>query len=492
MLFPTITFAIFFAIVFALHWTLPERSLARKVVLLLASLFFYAWWSWKFALMLLASAALNHGAALLIDRSSSPAARRRLLVLAITLNLLVLAFFKYAGFLFMGVLHPLAFPICRHFGAVEALFDFEMTVLPFIETIILPIGISFYTFQAIAYVADVASGKSRPAASLLDFANYLAFFPKLCAGPIVRASDLVPQMELLPARSAPIDTGRAATLVLGGLFKKIVIANWIAGHLADPVFTDPGAYGAIDALLGVYGYALQIYCDFSAYSDMAIGCALLLGFHFPDNFNAPYLSSSLQDFWRRWHISLSSWLRDYLYFPLGGSRCPAWKTCRNLILTMLLGGLWHGAGWSYILWGAIHGVGQVLERPFNRKRPKDAPPPPRALTFLRWLVTLHVVTFAWIFFRAGAADAEGLATVRQILLALTRWGTASTLFTPLALIIFALAFLLQFLDADHPRRLWTLFNRLPPILQGLLAAVLITLILGLGPAGVAPFIYFQF
>ena len=492
MQFPTAIFACFFALVLGLHWTLPERGALRKWVLLAASFTFYAWWSWKFALLTLASAALNHGAALLIASAADSKRRRRLLVAAVAANLLLLAFFKYSGFLFTQVFHPLAVLCCRPFGAVEGLLDFEMdSALPFIENIVLPIGISFYTFQAIAYVADVASGKSRPAASLLDFANYLAFFPKLCAGPIVRPGDLIPQMETLPSRKTEIDTGRAATLILGGLFKKVVVANWISQHLADPVFTNPDAYGAVDALLGVYGYTIQIYCDFSAYSDIAIGIALLLGFTFPVNFNAPYISTSFQEFWRRWHITLSSWLRDYLYIPLGGSRCAKWKVHRNLMLTMLLGGLWHGAGWSYILWGAIHGLAQVIERPFNKKRPADAPPRPVAVSILRGLITFHVVAFAWIFFRAGAIDAEGLTTVRNILAAFGRL-SAPTLLSSLAVGMLLLGFALQLLDGETPRRLWNAFNRLPPVVQGLLAALVLTVVLGLGPAGVAPFIYFQF
>ena len=492
MLFPTLAFALFFGVVLVLHWTLPERGLPRKCALLAASIFFYAWWSWKFALFTLASAAFNHGAARMIAATQDARRRKSVLVAAIAANLILLAFFKYAGFLFMQGFHPLAVICCRQFGAVESLLDFEDQILPFIESIVLPIGISFYTFQAIAYVADVASGKFRPAASLLDFTNYLLFFPKLCAGPIVRPGDLIPQMETLPSRETQIDTGRAATLILGGLFKKVVVANWLSQHLANPVFTDPESFGTVDALLGVYGYTIQIYCDFSAYSDIAIGVALLLGFTFPENFRAPYISTSLQEFWRRWHITLSSWLRDYLYIPLGGSRCAKWKIHRNLMLTMLLGGLWHGAGWSYILWGAIHGLGQVLERPFNKKRPPDAPPRNRAVLILRGIITFHVVAFAWIFFRAGAIDAEGLTTVRRLLAAIGHCGTKATLLTPLAIVFLLLGFALQLLDGETPRRLWNAFNRLPPLVQGLLAAILLAVVMGLGPAGVAPFIYFQF
>ena len=219
---------------------------------------------------------------------------------------------------------------------------------------------------------------------------------------------------------------------------------------------------------------------------------MLLGFTFPENFRAPYISTSLQEFWRRWHITLSSWLRDYLYIPLGGSRCAKWKIYRNLMLTMLLGGLWHGAGWSYILWGAIHGLGQVIERPFNKKRPPDAPPRKRAIILLRGIITFHVVAFAWIFFRAGAIDAEGLKTVREVLAAIGHWNIPATLLTPLAIIFLLLGFALQLLDGETPRRLWNAFNKLPPLVQGLLAAVILTIVFGFGPAGVAPFIYFQF
>ncbi|MDX9793610.1 MAG: MBOAT family O-acyltransferase, partial [Kiritimatiellia bacterium] len=334
----------------------------RKGVLLGASLFFYGYWSWKFALMLLASAVLNHAAARWIDRTAEPHARRRGVAVAVVANLLVLGIFKYTGFLFTKLLVPLAVPLCARLGTTEQLITLQEQVLPVIEKIVLPVGISFYTFQALSYVADVYWRKTPVAASVLDFANYLAFFPQLVAGPIVRAADLLPQMGRFPDRSVRLDTGRAATLILGGLFKKMVVANWLAQHLADPVFAMPEAYGAADLLLGVYAYALQIYCDFSAYSDIAIGCALLLGFHFPINFHAPYFAVTLQEFWRRWHISLSSWLRDYLYIPLGGSRGSAARTRVNLLLTFLLGGLWHGAGWTFVLWGAFHGLYLSLER----------------------------------------------------------------------------------------------------------------------------------
>lgn len=497
-LFPTIAFTIFFSIVFAIYWSLPEKSTFRKLALLAASVFFYGCWNWSFALMMLASAAINHDAATLIDRSSDVRKRKSILIWTIAINLAALAFFKYTSFIVSQCLHPLALPIAEHFGVSEQYYEYlEDRVFPFTSEIVLPVGISFYTFMAISYVVDVFKGKMKPATSLLDFANYLSFFPKLAAGPIARASDLLPQMENLPSRDTSINTGRAATLILGGLFKKMVVANWLSENLVNNFFSNPDKFGTVDAFLGVYGYAIQIYCDFSAYSDIATGCALLLGFTFPENFRAPYFATSFQDFWRRWHISLSSWLRDYLYIPLGGSRCANWKIYRNLMLTMLLGGLWHGAGWVFIIWGAIHGLVQVIERPFNKKKPKEAVAAApifdsKYIAFLRGLITFNIIAFAWIFFRAGSNDVEGLTTVKNIFSAFTRATTPTTLFSLTAIVMLVLGFALQLLDGDTPKRVWAFFNKLHPVLQGVIVALLLTVIAGLGPAGVPTFIYFQF
>ena len=491
MLFPTTVFAIYFLCVFAGHWTLLGRPRARKVWLLAASLVFYGYWRWEFALMLLASACLNHRLAVAIDAARDGHARRRVMVAAAVFNLGLLAFFKYTGFLLKQVFTPLAVPLCRWAGATDHLIAFQESVLPFVDRIILPVGISFYTFQALSYVVDVYWRKTAVARSTLDFANYLAFFPQLVAGPIVRASDLLPQMAAFPGRGTRIDTGRAAILIMGGLFKKMVIANWLAEHLADPVFAQPEAYASgADLLLGVYAYAVQIYCDFSAYSDIAIGCALLMGFHFPVNFNAPYFSRTLQEFWRGWHISLSSWLRDYLYIPLGGSRTGAARTRVNLLLTFLLGGLWHGAAWTFVLWGAFHGLYLSLERIVRRgiglpEKPSPAAFGLRALPGQVW--TFHVVCFSWLLFRATDLSACG-----EMLRGLCRWEGAATLWTPRALVVLGVGFALQALDGDRARGVWRRFNALPVFWQGAIAALTLTIILALSPEGVAPFIYFQF
>ena len=490
MLFPTTVFALFFALVFTAHWGLVSFPRLRKAVLLSASLFFYGYWSWKFACMLLLSAMLNHAAAVRIDAAKVHQTRWRWVAWTVSANLLILVIFKYTDFLWTRLCVPLAIPLCTAFGTTEQLLTLQENILPFIERIVLPVGISFYTFQALSYVVDVYWRKTPVANSVWDFANYLAFFPQLVAGPIVRAADLLPQMSKFPDWSVRIDTGRAATLILGGLFKKMVIANWLSENLADPVFAMPENYSGLDVLLGVYAYALQIYCDFSAYSDIAIGCALLMGFHFPINFHAPYFAVTLQEFWRRWHISLSSWLRDYLYIPLGGSRCGTWRMRFNLFLTFLLGGLWHGAGWTFVLWGAYHGAYLSLERLVRiglglPEKPSEHTPWGLALLGRIWI--FQVVCFSWILFRS-----QNLIIVGDLLRNLTHWEQPNELFSITALGVLGVGFSTQFLDGLRLRRVWDRINGWPICIQGAVAAIVLTIILGIGPKGVAPFIYFQF
>jgi alginate O-acetyltransferase complex protein AlgI len=499
MLFPTTVFAVFFFLVFNLHWALAGFPRARKGVLLAASLFFYGFWSWKFALMLLGSALVNHAAArrmeALADADGSERRRRRLLVGIVALNLGLLGFFKYTGFLFADVLFPLLRPLCVWIGpeAVWGLVRAQEELYPWLSRIVLPVGISFFTFQALSYVVDVYRRRTPPARSWIDFANYLAFFPQLVAGPIVRAANLVPQMERMPGRAEPIEAGRAVFLILIGLFKKIVVANWLASRLADPVFGWPEIHSGPDILMAVYAYAVQIYCDFSAYSDIAIGTALLLGFRFPANFNAPYAATTLQDFWRRWHISLSSWLRDYLYIPLGGSRGGEGRTYANLFLTFLLGGLWHGAAWTFLLWGAFHGLYLALERKVRGwlgVEERGTAPAHWGLVWLGRIWIFHVVCFSWILFRGGSLETagallQGIGAWRSAVPEVTLWGA-----WPVAMVAIGLA--TQLFDGD---RLWRLARRLsggPAWVLGAVAAVVLTIILALGPEGVAPFIYFQF
>ena len=319
MLFPTLVFGVFFLFVYFTAWSLDRENGRRKLFLLLASWFFYAQWDWRFVALLIASAVLNWGVGALIARQ--PGAKKAWLVgLGVAANLLILGFFKYYGF------------FIEQAGDLLMRFGWERD-LPLLQ-IVLPVGISFFTFQGISYVVDVHRGKTPPAKNLLDVMLLMSFFPHLVAGPIVRASDLLPQFDRAPRLTREMAT-YGLLLIVWGLFKKTVIASELSIRLVDPVFFDPSAYSGFDIAAATYGYAVQIYCDFSAYSDMAIGLAALLGYSFPRNFDQPYRASSLQSFWRRWHISLSSWLRDYLYVPLGGGRKGLASSCVNVFITML-------------------------------------------------------------------------------------------------------------------------------------------------------------
>jgi D-alanyl-lipoteichoic acid acyltransferase DltB (MBOAT superfamily) len=329
---------------------------------------------------------------------------------------------------------------------------------------------------------DVYRGKCAPARSLLDVMLLMSFFPHLVAGPIVRASDLLPQF----AQSPKLDRRMASEgfmMVAWGLFKKTVIASELTA-LVDPVFFDPASHGAVDLAAATYGYAAQIYCDFSAYSDIAIGVAALLGYRFPRNFDQPYRSTSLQEFWRRWHISLSSWLRDYLFIPLGGSRGGLLMTCRNVLITMLLGGLWHGASLKFLAWGGLHGVGLATERVWRETKPKSWAPWP---AWLGLIVTFHLVCLGWILFRA---DSFGSAV--EVLKGLLRWGHPVEVLTPFLLVLTVFGIAIHFLP---PRALESMaggLKRLPSPMAGAALAGAVLVVEALRPEGVAPFIYFQF
>lgn len=468
MLFPTLAFGVFFLFVYFTAWSLDRENGKRKLFLLLASWFFYAQWDWRFVGLLIASAILNWGAAALIARNRERGRRTGWLVgLGVAANLLILGFFKYYGF------------FVEQAGELLAQFGWERD-LPLLQ-IVLPVGISFFTFQGISYVVDVQRGKTPPANSLLDVMLLMSFFPHLVAGPIVRASDLLPQFERTPRLTRVMAT-HGLLLIAWGLFKKTVIASELSVNLVDPVFFDPTAYGAVDIAAAVYGYAVQIYCDFSAYSDMAIGLAALLGYSFPRNFDQPYRASSMQQFWRRWHISLSSWLRDYLYVPLGGGRKGLLASCVNVFITMVLGGLWHGAALTFLAWGALHGGVQVIERLF-RAALKDRKVVP---TVIGVLVTFHIVCLGWILFRAESFD-----LALQMLEGLGRIGPVVVL-TPLLLTLIVGGLAMHWLP---PRAVEGMAERLktaPSLTLGLLIGAAILLVEAVRPEGVAPFIYFQF
>ncbi|SNT08130.1 D-alanyl-lipoteichoic acid acyltransferase DltB, MBOAT superfamily [Sphingomonas laterariae] len=471
MLFPTLTFGLFFLAVYALTWAVRGSNEWRKILLLLASWVFYGAWDWRFVALLIFSAVLNWGTAALIARTDEEweAGRRKaLLVFGVAANLAILGFFKYYDF------------FLEQLGVLLHQFGFERD-MPLLE-IILPVGVSFFTFQGMSYLIDVARRKVPPA-SLLDMTLLMSFFPHLVAGPIVRASDLIPQFRQTPR----LERGMVAMgllLIVWGLFKKAVVASELSVNLVDPIFFDPSAHSSLDLVIAAYGYAVQIYCDFSAYSDMAIGLAALLGYRFPFNFNQPYRARSLQDFWRRWHISLSSWLRDYLYISLGGSRGGVWKACRNILLTMLLGGFWHGAKWTFLIWGGLHGIVQVMETLWRKFRPQHWPLMPAAIAIF---ITFHIVTLGWIFFRAETFDGA-IAFLGGI--GRGDWG--ATIATPLMIGLILFGMMIHFTPPTLAQGIALRLRSVPALLLGLGTGAVILIIDAMRFEGVAPFIYYQF
>ena len=346
MTFNSFTFGIFFVAVF-LATRLPLSWTTRKWILLLSSYVFYGAWNPLFVLLLWFSTLIDWCAANAIVRTTSQRMRDLLLGVSLLSNLGLLAYFKYGTWILDNVVE--VFQLAGY--SVDAT----------VPSIILPVGISFYTFQTLSYTIDIYRGVQKPASSLLDFALYVTFFPQLVAGPIVRADEFLPQCES-ETRAAPLEISWGLVLLLIGLFEKVVLADGMLAPMVEIIYGRTGAVGLAEAWTGAVAFAGQIFCDFAGYSHCAIGTALCLGFALPDNFHCPYAAEGFSDFWRRWHISLSTWLRDYVYIPLGGNRSGTWLTWRNLMVTMVLGGLWHGAAWTFLAWGALHGALLIIER----------------------------------------------------------------------------------------------------------------------------------
>ncbi|MEP7224730.1 MAG: MBOAT family protein [Actinomycetota bacterium] len=472
MLFPTATFAIFFLVVLPLSWLLMPRGERWRPFMIVASFVFYAAWDWRFCLLLAFSIVWNHVLAIALHRRRDERARKWLLAGALTGNLTLLGYFKYYDFFITSTNNLFAF------GGVDVPLE--------ARSVILPVGISFFTFMGIAYVVDVYRRDFEPV-GFGTFAAYLSFFPHLVAGPIVRPGELIPQF-VRPRDPRYVDTSRAFFLIGTGLFMKVVVANFLAANIVDEVFGAPNQHSSLEVLVGVYAYAVQIYADFFGYTNMAIGIALLLGFTFPQNFDAPYSATSISDFWRRWHMTLSRWLRDYLYIPLGGNRGGKLLTYRNLMLTMLIGGLWHGAGWTFVAWGAIHGTALVTER-WWRERPGFVErPPTRARRARHRFVTFQVVCFAWIFFRSDSFPDAWDLIVRLF----TAWGEPSPLVSGGVLAAIAVGIGSQYLPRRFPLMIMARFSRLPVPAQAAVLSLALLVTHAMGPEGVAPFIYFQF
>lgn len=481
VLFVAREFAVFFLIVLPIAWLLRQRPVAWKMFMLAASLFFYGWWrhgannadwsflgtSWvpRYACYLLIFALVNY----LLGNLADTAAAKFAVVAACVFDLGALFYFKYFVW------------------TASTLNSMVGTNLQ-LDTIILPIGVSFIAFQGLGYVIDVSRGTTAPV-DMLDFFTYLFFFPHVVAGPLVRVTEFVPQLH---RRADPrhVEATRAFTLIASGFVKKVIISWLIADWIVKPVFANPKGYGALDNIVAMYGFAIQIYCDFSGYTDIAIGLALLLGIQFPQNFNRPYRALSIQDFWRRWHMTLSRWLRDYLYIGLGGNRRGETRMYVNLFLTMLIGGLWHGADWTFVIWGAIHGGALVIERFLTGARPVPAGPG----AVVRWFITFNVVCFGWVFFNAGLTGG-GFSVAKDVLTQMvTGWGTPSRLVNGGVLLLIAVVLASQFVPEGLGRRLVRDLSAANPLTQTALIGVGLgaTMIACYHWGSTADFIYFSF
>jgi alginate O-acetyltransferase complex protein AlgI len=466
-------FFLFFLLIFALYWLLPWRRL-RVFLLLAASFYFYASWNKWLALLICVSTLLDYLLALGIERSTLNWLRKLLLSVSLFANLGLLCYFKYANFFLLSLNDALKM------AGMSAWFR-PLHVL-------LPVGISFYTFEAINYMVDVYRKRMKAERNLGDFMLFILFFPHLIAGPIVRARDFLPQIKR-PKRWSWARMYLGTGYFLMGLVKKLAIADRMAEYV-DPVFADPTTYRGSAIVFAAIAYSVQIYCDFSGYTDMALGTAHMLGYKLALNFNMPYLAVNISDFWRRWHISLSNWLRDYLFIPLGGSRGARWQTARNLLITMTLGGLWHGASWTFVFWGVLHGSLLVVHRAF-RDFTKYHPRLDRSLqsvagTFSRALLTFTCVAVGWVFFRATT-----FGTAFTLLHRVLVWHSGQG--TPIPLL--NLRWTLLALFVGHGIAYWVPWRKLwrvPAPIQGFVYAAALVLAQVLAPDNGKVFIYFQF
>ncbi|MEO1654903.1 MAG: MBOAT family protein, partial [Bacteroidota bacterium] len=397
--------------------------------------------------------------------------RLQLLWVSIIFNCSFLLYFKYSNFFILN--------LNTASGSSFAL----------IEDLILPVGISFYTFQTISYIVDVYRRSIKPCDNLLDFAFYLSFFPQLVAGPIVRAKDFLPQIHQKISFKKE-DMGQGLYMILKGLVKKAIIADYVAQYV-NLVYANPAGYSGFEHLMAMYAYTLQIYCDFSGYSDMAIGLALLMGFRLPDNFKSPYNAADITEFWRRWHITLSTWLRDYIYIPLGGNRKGEERQFANLMITMLVGGFWHGASWKFVFWGGMHGLGLIVHKIFNQTA-RSMEWSPELLRPIGWLINFHFVALLWIFFRA-ANFGDAAWSIHQMIFNLD-WAY----FIPflqtrgLVFLFIVVGFALHFVRDMDKLKLAEYYSSLPVLAKAGILLLIVQIILQVQNENVQPFIYFQF
>lgn len=468
---------LFLFVAFAFFYSFMRNTVRLRVIYVtLFSLYFYYKTSGAFFLLLIFTASSDFAIGQFLFRAQSRGVKRALVALSVCINIGMLVYFKYTNFF------------------IDILNNFLREPLAF-ANIFLPIGISFFTFQSLSYIIDIYRRRIEPLTNWTDYVFYVSFFPQLVAGPIVRARDFIPQIARRPIVVTRSQLGEAMFLIIGGLFKKAVISDYISLNFVDRIFDAPMLYSGFENLMGVYGYALQIYCDFSGYSDMAIGIALLLGFRFNPNFDSPYKSATITEFWRRWHISLSSWLKDYLYISLGGNRRGKFRTYVNLLTTMLIGGLWHGAALRFVIWGALHGVSLgvhkwVMDRWHSFKA--QGQDMSRWRRILGIVITFHLVCLGWIFFRA-----DSMAKVWDML-----WQIFTNFHPGIWLdfiagykwvvMLMVIGFGLHFCSDGLERSAREWFTRIPVFLYPVVLTALIWIVMQMRSGTVQPFIYFQF
>lgn len=462
---------------FLLFYALLRRSTSVRIIyVILFSLYFYYKSSGVYFLLLVFAAASDYWIARALYRTRRPWLRRSWVVLSIAVNIGMLGYFKYTNFL-IDISN-------RLFG--EGFLQFR--------NIFLPVGISFFVFQSLSYTIDIYRRQLRPLDRWTDYLFYLSFFPQLVAGPIVRAKDFIPQIRR-PLHVSREMFGTGVFLILTGLFKKAIVSDYISLNFVDRIFDEPLLYSGFECLAGIYGYALQIYCDFSGYSDMAIGIALLLGFRFPKNFDSPYKAATITEFWHRWHISLSTWLRDYLYIPLGGNRKGRVRTYINLLITMLLGGLWHGAAVRFVLWGALHGAALALHKLWLKFVPRAKAT--GAEMSWGWRIagiffTFNLVCFGWLMFRAESMQTVSLM-LHQIFSNFNLAVAPQVLKGYLSVfLLMGAGYALHMLPASADRTAQRIVAASPTVVQVLLAAGMIWCVMQIKSSDIQPFIYFQF
>jgi alginate O-acetyltransferase complex protein AlgI len=487
MLFNSALYGAFLLVTFAVFWILRTRRVPRALFLVVASYGFYFYGTWDTARdqsvpfgavgwsvlclgIIFCGSSLDYWIGRALGRTESPRARRALLLASIFYYLGVLSIFKYFNF------------AVDSFASLASMLGLDVRTTHL--RLVLPFGISFFTFETMSYTIDVYRRDMVPCRRYLDYLLFVCFFPHLVAGPIVRPQQMLPQLALEP-RVDPDMQARGLWLIAVGLAKKIAIGDYLAVNLVGRVFDNPERYSSLEVLVATYAYAIQIYCDFSGYTDVAIGSAKLFGYELPQNFDAPYTARDLQDFWRRWHITLSSWLRDYLYIPLGGSRGGAWKTYRNLMITMLLGGLWHGASWNFVIWGGLHGLALAGTRMWQRARGERTAS--RAWSVIALVLTFHYVCFAWIFFRAPTFAHAMVAVGRLFRLT---GGTVNLSARVMA--VLAVGLVAHFVPRRAYDALRERFVQTPAIAQGIALALVAYALHRVAGAKAEPFVYGQF